>query len=104
MLARLYLSGSDQYYVGLLCWSLGATVGAYVFLKSGYVPRSVAAFGIVAGAWCAACTVALFVFPGFPKVVNLWLFDSPMVLFEIGLSVLLLVRGLRATRMPKHQP
>jgi hypothetical protein len=97
ILARLYLSGFDQYYVGLLFWSLGTTVAAYLLLKSTYVPRALAVFGIAASAWCAACTLVLLVFPGFPKLVNLWLFDSPMALFEIGLSLLLLLRGLRAT-------
>jgi hypothetical protein len=96
VLARLYLSGFDPYYVGLLFWSLGATIGAYLLHKSGYVPRAFAVFGIAASAWCAACTIALLVFPGFSNVVNLWLFDSPMALFEIGLSLVLLFRGLRA--------
>lgn len=104
VLARLYLSGFDQYYVGLLFWSLGATVGAYLWLKSNYVPRAMAVFGIVASAWCAGCTLVLLVFPDFAKVVNLWLFDSPMALFELGLSLLLLFRGLRATGLAKNQP
>ncbi len=93
--ARLYLSGFDQYYVGLLFWSLGATVGAYLWLKARYVPSALAALGILASAWCAVCTSALLISPGFSKVVNLWAFDMPMVLFEIALSLLLLFRGLR---------
>lgn len=96
-LVKLYLSGFDQYYVGLLFWSLGAAVGAYLWLKSGYIPCLFAVFGILASAWCAGCTIALFLFPSFQEIVNLWLFDSPMVLFEIGLSLLLLFRGLRGT-------
>lgn len=94
-LARPYLSGFDQYYVGLLFWSLSAAVGACLWLKSGYIPRALAGFGVVASTWCAACTVALYLFPDFQKLVNLWWFDTPMVLFEISLSVLLLFRGLR---------
>ena len=95
VLARLYLSGFDQYYVGLLFWSLGATAGAYLWLKARYVPSALAAFGILASAWCAGCTFVLLILPGFPKVVNLWWFDTPMALFEIALSLLLLFRGLR---------
>lgn len=94
-LARLYLSGFDQYYVGLLFWSLAAAVGAYLWFKSGHVPRAFAVCGILASAWCAFCTLTLFVYPDFPKFVSLWWFDTPMVLFEIGLSMLLLFRGLR---------
>lgn len=104
VLARLYLSGFDQYYVGLLFWSLGATVGAYLWLKSSYVPRALAVFGILASAWCAGCTLVLLVFPDFAEVVNLWLVDSPMAVFELGLSLLLLFRGLPATGPAKDLP
>ncbi len=104
VLARLYLSGFDQYYVGLLFWSLGATVGACLWLKSAYVPRALAAFGALASAWCAACTFVLFLFPDFQKVVNLWWFDMPMVLFEIALSFILLFRGLRPPGLVAEQP
>jgi len=50
----------------------------------------------LASAWCVYCTIALFVFPDFSKTVNLWWFDTPMVLFEIVLSFLLLFRGMRS--------
>jgi hypothetical protein len=102
VLARLYLSGFDQYYVGLLFWSLGATAAACLWLKSGYVPRALAAFGILASAWCAACTLVLFLSPDFPKLVNLWWFDMPMVLFEVAVSSLLLFRGLRPSGLAAH--
>lgn len=104
VVARLYLSGYDHYYVGLLFWSLGATLGAYLWLKSRYVPGALAVFGILASAWCAACTFALFIFPDFPKLVNLWWFDTPMALFEIALSFLLLFRGLRQPRVVHAEP
>ena len=55
-------------------------------------------------AYASGCTLVLFVFPNFPKVLNLWLFDSPMVLFEIVLSLLLLFRGLPATDFAYDQP
>ena len=96
-LAQQYLSGADAYYVGLLFWASGATVGSYLWLKSGYIPRALAVFGVVASAWCAACTLVFYVFPNFPKVVNLWWFDTPMVLFELVVSFWLLFRGLRAS-------
>jgi hypothetical protein len=95
-LARLYLSGFDQYYVSLFFWSLAGGIGAYLWLKSRYIPKALAALGVVASAWCAGCTLVLFIFPDFPKIVNLWWFDTPMVLFEIILSLLLLFRGLRS--------
>jgi hypothetical protein len=94
-LARLYLSGWNVYYVGLLFWSLGAAVGGYLWYRSNYIPRALAAFGVISSAWCAACTFVYYIFPGFADVVNLWWFDSPMVLFELALSGWLVVKGLR---------
>ncbi|MGB7846331.1 MAG: DUF4386 domain-containing protein [Candidatus Acidiferrum sp.] len=97
-LARLYLSGFDAYYVGLLFWALAATVGSYLWFKSNYIPRALAAFGVFSSAWCVACTLAFYIFPNFPKTVNLWWFDSPMAIFELALSFWLLFRGLRSAR------
>jgi hypothetical protein len=94
-LAHLYLSGFDAYYVGLLFWGLGATVGSYLWFKSNYIPRALAAFGVISSAWCAACTFVYYIFPDFAKVVNLWWFDSPMAIFELALSFWLLFKGLK---------
>lgn len=95
VLARLYLSGFDAYYVGLLFWGLGATVGSYLWFKSNYIPRALAAFGVISSAWCAACTFVFYIFPNFSKVVNLWWFDLPMAIFELALSFWLLFKGLQ---------
>ena len=95
VLARLYLSGFDQYYVGLLFWALGATVGSYLWFKSNYIPKAMAAVGVISSAWCAACTFVLLIFPGFRGVVNWWWYDSPMGIFELALSFWLLFKGIR---------
>ena len=98
VLARLYLNGFDIYYVGLLFWAMASVVYSYLWLKSRYIPRLLAGFGMVGSAWCAACTLLLYIFPDFPKLVNLWWFDTPMGLFELSLGVWLLVKGLSEPR------
>jgi hypothetical protein len=106
-LARLYLSGaggSDTYYVGLLFWSLAATLGGWLWFKSNYIPRALGAFGVVSSAWCVGCTFVYYIFPGFANVVNLWWFDSPLVVFELTLSGWLLFKGLRASRIASVMP
>lgn len=94
-LARLHLSGYDAYYVGLLFWGLGATAGNYLWFKSGYIPKALAGFGVISSAWCTICTFVLYIFPGFPRIVNLSWFDSPLAAFELTLSFWLLFKGLR---------
>ena len=82
------------YYVGLAFWSVSATIFAWLWLKSRFVSKPLAAFGVVASAWCAACTFAFLIDPRFANVVNLWLFDAPMLVFELALGIWLLVRGV----------
>lgn len=105
-LARLYLGARfDVYYVGLLFYGLASTVCGYLWLKSKYIPRALAAFGVISSAWCAACTFVFIMFPGFTKAVNLWWFDSPMGVFEMATSFWLLFKGLRpATDAASRSP
>ncbi len=95
-LARLNLAANfDDYYVGLPFFGLAATVCAWLWYKSGYIPRALAAFGVIASAWCVICAFVFLVFPNFEKPVNPYWFDSPMALFELAVSVWLLIKGLR---------
>ena len=94
-LARLFLdTNHDVYYVGLLFFALASTTCAWLWLRSDYIPRWLAIFGVAASVWCVATTAAYLVAPGFRNVVNWWWFDSPMGGFEMVTSVWLLVKGL----------
>jgi len=95
-LAKLFLSGYDAYYVGLLFWSLASTLCGWLWFRSKFVPAALGLFGFVSSAWCVFCTVVFLVYPDFDKIVNLWWFDSPMAVFEIVLSFWLLFKGIRA--------
>ncbi len=102
-LARLYLGERfDQYYAGLLFYALASTVCSYLWFKSNYIPRALAAFGVISSVWCAVCTLIFIILPNFTKVVNLWWFDTPMGIFEMALSFWLLFKGLR--RSAKSEP
>lgn len=101
-LARLHLASSfDAYYVGLPFWGLASTVGSYLWFKSRYVPRILAAFGMISSAWCVICAFTFIVFPHFDAVVNAYWFDVPMVIVEMALGFWLLFKGL--TQSQSHQ-
>jgi hypothetical protein len=94
-LARLHIATSyDAYYVGLPFWGLASTVCSYLWLKSGYIPRALAAYGVISSTWCVICAFAFIVFPHFDATVNASWFDLPMVVFEMALGCWLLFRGL----------
>lgn len=95
-LARVTIAGAfDDYYVGLPFFSLALTICSYLWLRSNYIPRSLAWFGLVSSAWCVFCAFLYLLFPGFAKPVDPYWFDSPMALFEMILSFWLLFKGLR---------
>jgi len=99
--ARLYLGrGFEAYYVGLPFYALASTVCSWLFLRSAYIPKALAVFGVIASAWCVACAFLYIVSPDFGRAVNPYWFDSPMALFEMATSVWLLLRGLPTSGTP----
>lgn len=101
-LARVQLAGSfDDYYVGLPFLGLAATVCAWLWFKSNYIPRGLAFYGVIASAWCVVCAFLYLVFPHFNKIVNDWWFDFPMAIFELVVSFWLLFKGLSSRIEPQ---
>jgi hypothetical protein len=84
--------------------SSASTVCACLWFKSRYIPRALAAFGMVSSAFCVACTLVFYIFPDFDKIVNLWWFDTPMGIFDIALSFWLLFKGLRPPGTTEDHP
>lgn len=94
-LARLHLTSSfDAYYVGLPFWGLASTICSYLLLKSSYISRGIAYFGMITSVWCVFCAFAFIVFPRFSSSVNAYWFDMPLVIFEMALGFWLLFKGL----------
>jgi hypothetical protein len=94
-LARVYIAATfDDYYVGLPFFGLAATVCAWLWLKSNYIPKWLALFGVISSAFCVICAFIYLIFPGFAKPVNPYWFDSPMAIFELVLAFWILIKGL----------
>jgi len=103
-MARLHIGANfDAYYVGLPFFGLAATVCAWLWLKSNYIPKGVAIFGVISSAWCVLCAFIFLIFPQFNKVVNDYLFDSPMALFELIVSFWLLFKELKPVAPSQSQ-
>src|SRR5207248_5310071 len=92
-LAKLHLGANfDDYYVGLPFFGLAATICAWLWLKSNYIPRGLALYGVISSAWCVFCAFVYLIFPHFNKIVNDWWFDFPLAVFELVLSFWLLFK------------
>ena len=104
VLARLNVAANfDDYYVGLPFFGLAATVCAYLWFKSNYIPKGLALFGVISSVWCVICAFVFLIFPTFNKIVNDWLFDTPMAIFEMILSFWLLFKGLKPVEPTQMQ-
>jgi hypothetical protein len=58
---------------------------------------------VIASAWCVLCAVVYLIFPDFNKIVNDYIFDTPMALFELIVSFWLLFRGLKTVALNQPQ-
>jgi hypothetical protein len=100
-LVRLYLgTANDMYYFGLVFWGLASTVCSYLFFKSRAIPRVLAAFGLIASVWGALCAIAYIISPDFAGIINLWLFDMPLAIFELVTGFWLMLKRLSPSAMP----
>ena len=78
--------------VGFILLGLGSTVFAYLLLKSGYVPKVLAAWGIFASLVLALVTLGIMVFPALAALGLTYM--VPMGIYEVGLGCWLLFKGI----------
>ena len=84
------------YLIGLVFFGLGSTVFAYLWFKSRYIPRALAAWGIFSSLVVAIVALAIMVFPSLAAGVGLVYF-APIFIFEVTLGFWLLVKGIRTS-------
>ena len=94
-MAMLSIGAHDAgYEVAMFFFGLGSAVFSYLWLKSRYIPRALAAWGLVASLLAAASPLGFAILPNFANIVEPWSY-VPIAVFEIALALWLLVRGLR---------
>ncbi|RAK60185.1 hypothetical protein DJ021_10420 [Phenylobacterium hankyongense] len=97
-LARLLLGvRADTMSFGWVFLGLGQAVFAWLWLKSGYIPKLLAAWGIFASSLLALVPLALMVLPQIRGAVGM-LYMAPMFFYEVPLGIWLLVKGIREVR------
>ncbi len=95
-LARLSIGMHGAVYnVVLLIFGFGSTVFCYLWLKSGYIPRALALWGVFASVLVGVCTFSFIVFPELGKVVTVGYYAGPIFLFELAMGLWLPIKGLR---------
>jgi len=98
-LARVSMGAHGSAYgVALVLFGFGSPVFCYLWLRSGYIPKPLAIWGLVASAWIGICAFAFVVFPDLEKVITIGYFGGPIFLFELTMGVWLLVRSIPQTQ------
>ena len=94
-LARVSVGAHNSAYgVALILFGFGSTIFCYLWLKSGYIPRPLAAFGVIASIWIGLCSFSFVVFPELNRVIGVGYYGGPIFLFELTLGFWLLLRGI----------
>ncbi|NIR45233.1 MAG: DUF4386 domain-containing protein [Gemmatimonadetes bacterium] len=94
-LAGLALSSrAAGYNIGLILFGLGSTVFSYLLLKSGYVPKALAAWGVFASLLVLMSAFWIIVFPDIPKALQL-VSPAAIFIYEVALGSWLLLKGAR---------
>ena len=97
-LARLSISAhADVYNVGLVLAGLRSTVFCYLWFKSRFIPRALAAWGIVASSLMGAFAFAFIIFSELAKVIPVEIYGGPIFFFELTMGLWLLLKGLASS-------
>ncbi len=95
-LARLSVGAHGAAYnVGLVLAGLRSTAFCYLWFKSRFIPRALAAWGMVASFLMGACAFSFIIFPELAKVVPVGIYGAPIFFFELTMGFWLLLKGLR---------
>jgi Domain of unknown function (DUF4386) len=85
---------ADAYNVGLVLAGLRSTAFCYLWFKSRFIPRALAAWGMVASFLMGGCAFSFIIFPELEKVIPVGIYGAPIFFFELTMGFWLLVKGL----------
>lgn len=103
LVALAFGAQSAIYDAGLVFYSLGSAVFAWLFFRSGYVPRIIAVVGVVGSLVVLACNLVIVLAPGVAGTLLPGAY-APVFLYEVALGLWLLVRGVDAQRIGARVP
>ncbi len=95
-LARVSMGAHGSAYgVALLLFGFGSPVFCYLWLRSAYIPKPLAVWGLLASVWIGICSFTFIVFPEVEKVISVGYYGGPIFLFELTIGLWLLFKGIR---------
>ncbi|MGE5176702.1 MAG: DUF4386 domain-containing protein [Hyphomicrobiales bacterium] len=83
------------YNVGLVFSGLRGTAFCSLWLRSGYIPKALALWGVLASVLMGACALSFIIAPELVSLVPVAVYGGPIFFFELVMGFWLLLRGLR---------
>jgi hypothetical protein len=82
--------------IGLILFGLGAATHSYLFWKSRYIPRFLAASYLLVAVVIVICCFAIVVFPNLDAIIDPW-FVVPDFIVELVVALWLIFKGVNIT-------
>jgi hypothetical protein len=91
LLSRTSAAGTD---VSVVCFSIGSAIFFYLFLRSGYIPRALALWGLLGSLLCTIAFSGSLLAPQFSDLLR-GIGALPIGIAEPVVGLWLLIRGIR---------
>ena len=88
------------YGVALVLFGFGSPVFCYLWVRSGYIPKPLALWGLLASVWIGICSFTFVVFPELTTVITVKYYGGPIFLFELAIGLWLLFNGIKLDTTP----
>jgi len=100
-LARLSISAhADTYNVGLVLAGLRSIAFCYLWFKSGFIPKALSGWGMIASFLMGACAFLFIIIPELARVIPVQIYGAPIFFFEMTMGFWILLKGLKPSGTP----
>jgi hypothetical protein len=97
-LVRIFSANFSGFNISMMFLGIGSAIFFYLFYKSRYIPRLLAAWGVFASVVMVFVSAAMILFPENSRVLQFgW---GPLGIAEIGTALWLTIVGIRQPRAP----
>jgi hypothetical protein len=98
-LVRIFSANFSGFNISMMFLGIGSAIFFYLFYKSRYIPRLLAAWGVFASVVMVLVSVAMILFPENAHTLQLgW---GPLGIAEIGTALWLTIVGIRQPHAPE---
>jgi len=95
-------AGSAAYNIGATCFSIGSILFFYLFFKSRYIPRFLAAIGVFASVIVTVMCLGSLIFPEYAATLQYgW---APMAIAEVGTGIWLMLFAVKTQARSDQKP